>query len=109
MDLFFDSAPILAAQDLTMAIVDRRVNDIPNLLARVKLLAPETYSSFERLLAQQEQLFLCPTTKSKIEYLQDTMAPLAFSVLGRFANDFLTPIWQQLSLEISGRPYGGPG
>lgn len=105
MDLFFDSAPILAARELTMAIVDRRGNDIPNLMARLKLLAPETYPSFERLLAQQEQLCHCPTTKSKIECLLDKISPLAFSILGRFAGDYLTPIWQQLSLELSGKPY----
>jgi len=105
MDLFFDSAPILAAQALTSAIVDRRVNDIPNLMERLKLLAPETCSSFERLLVQQKQLCHYPTTKSKIECLLDTMTPLAFSVLGQFANDYLTPIWRQLSLEISGRPF----
>lgn len=105
MDLFFDSAPILATQDLTMAIVDSRKNDIPSLMARAKLLAPETYSSFERLLAQQEQLCHFPTTKTKIECLLATMSPLAFSVLGRFAGDYLTPIWQQLSLELSGKPY----
>ena len=105
MDLFFDSAPILAVQDLTKAIVDRRGNDIPNLMARLKLLAPETAPSFERLLTQQEQLSHCSTTKSKIECLMDTMTPLAFSVLGRFAGDYLTPIWRQLSLEISGKPF----
>ncbi len=105
MDLFFDSAPILATEELTRAIVDRRGNDIRNLMARLKLLAPETCPSFERLLAQQEQLCHCPTTKSKIEYLLDTMSPLAFSILGRFVGDYLTPIWQQLSLELSRKPF----
>jgi hypothetical protein len=57
------------------------------------------------LLAQQEQLCHYPTTQSKIECLLNTMTPMAFSVLGQFAGDYLTPIWQQLSLEISGRPF----
>jgi hypothetical protein len=105
MDLFFDSAPILAAQDLTRAIVERRGNDIPNLMEQLESLSPETYSSFEQLLAQQEQLCHYPTTQSKIECLLNTMTPMAFSVLGQFAGDYLTPIWQQLSLEISGRPF----
>ncbi|NOT12262.1 MAG: hypothetical protein HOP23_10605 [Methylococcaceae bacterium] len=105
MDLFFDSAPILAVQDLTRAIVERRGEDIPNLMERVESLAPETYTSFERLLAQQERLCHYPTTKSKIEYLLDTLTPMAFSVLGRFTGDYLTPIWQQLSQEISGRTF----
>ena len=104
-DLFFDSAPVLAVQELVKAIVDRQENDIAKLMARLKMLAPETYSSFERLLTHQEQLCLYPTTSLKIECLLDTMTPLAFSVLGRFAGDYLTPIWQQLSLELSEKCY----
>lgn len=105
MDLFFDSAPVLAAQDLTRAIVDQRDEDITRLLAQVQSLAPEKYESFNRLLAQQKQLLHYPDTRSKIEFLLNTMTPLAFSVLGRFANDFLTPYWQQLSLKLSGRRF----
>jgi hypothetical protein len=105
MDLFFDSAPILVVQDLIKAIVDSRDNDISMLMAQLRSLALETYTSFERLLAQQIQLRNCPTTKSKIEFLLDTMTPLAFILLGRFANDFLTPFWQQLSLELSGQRF----
>jgi hypothetical protein len=55
IDFFFDSAPFLSAQDLTRAIVERRGKYIPNLMARLGLLAPEAHYSFERLLAQQEQ------------------------------------------------------
>lgn len=105
MDLFFDSAPILAAQDLIKAIVDRRSSDIPVLMSRLELLAPETYLAFADLLAQQEQWCHCPTPKSKIEYLLDSITPLAFSILGRFAGDYLTPLWKQLSLEISGSAF----
>jgi hypothetical protein len=105
MDLFFDSAPILVVQDLIKAIVDQRDNDISILMAQLRLLASEAYTSFECLLAQQKQLRHCRATKSKTEFLLNTMTPLAFSVLGRFANDFLTPFWQQLSLELFGQRF----
>jgi hypothetical protein len=105
MDLFFDSAPVLAVQDLIQAIVDRRDDDIVMLLRQLKALAPDKYPAFDRLLAQQNQLTCYPDSQSKIEFLLSTLTPLAFSVLGRFANDFLTPFWQQLSLEISGRVF----
>lgn len=105
MDLFFDSAPVLVVQDLIKAIVDKRNEDIVRLLPQVQSLAPQKYTLFDDLLAQQNKLICCPDSKSKIEFLLNTLTPLAFNVLKRFANDFLTPCWQQLSLELSGRRF----
>ncbi|MGR8981622.1 MAG: hypothetical protein ACU84H_16240 [Gammaproteobacteria bacterium] len=91
-DLFFDSAPVVVAQELIRAIVDHRDDSILSLLAQLKSLAPEKHASFNRLLAQQEQLARYPETQSKIDFLLNTLTPSAFNVLGRFANDFLTPL-----------------
>ena len=104
-DLFFDSAPVLVVQDLIKAIVDRRGNDISVLMAQCRELDPETFTSFECLLAQQDQWHNAATPEIQIAYLLNTMTALAVTLLGRWANEFLTPFWQQLSFDLSGQRF----
>ncbi|MGR9106938.1 MAG: hypothetical protein ACU843_08420 [Gammaproteobacteria bacterium] len=104
-DLFFDSAPLLLQQNLKRAIADQQSDLIPGLLMQLKSLAPEKSLAFEHLLLEQEQLRLCLNPGKRIETLQNRLTPTAFEVLGSLANDFLIPFWQQLSLDLSGRPF----
>ncbi len=104
-DLFFDSAPVFATQNLIRAIVDQRIDAIPGCLSHLRSLDREKCSSFERLLAEHEQCTCYPETGTKIDYLKNILSPTAFEVLGRFASDFLIPCWQQLSRELALRKF----
>ena len=104
MDLFFDSAPVCAANDLIRAIIDKRENDVSHLMSQLKSLAPENHQKFDRLLALQNELTVSrKSSDRKIKLLQQTVTPLAFDVLGQFAHDFLTPLWHMLSAEVADR------
>ena len=104
LDLFFDSAPACATNDLISAILDNRRDDVLRLMAQLKSLAPENYQKFDRLLALKNELTLSKKTSDrKIKLLLQTVTLLAFDVLGQFSTDFLTPLWQMLSVEVADR------
>ncbi len=73
--MFFDGAPACTAYDLIRAIIDKRSHDITVLLTKLKPSNQEKHQQFARLLA--------------------------FNIFGRFAHDFLTPLWHTLSVEIA--------
>lgn len=102
-DLFFDSAPACIAHDLIRAIIDKRSHDITVLLAKLKPSSPEKHQQFARLLAFEKKLQSKETGGQKIALLNQVVTPLAFNILGRFAHDFLTPLWHKLSVEIADR------
>jgi len=104
MDLFFDSAPACTANDLIKAIIDKRGDDVLRLMSQLKSLAPEKHKRFDDLLAFEDELILSrKSSDRKIKLLLQSVMPLAFEVLGQFANDFLTPLWKMLSVEVSDR------
>jgi len=106
MDLFFDSAPACAANDLIRAIIDKRGDDVLRLMSQLKSLAPEKHKRFACLLALEDELTLSrKSSDRKIKLLLQTVTPLAFDVLGQFAHDFLTPLWNKLSVEIADRHF----
>ena len=104
MDLFFDSAPACTANDLIRAVIERREDDILRLLSQLQSLDPEKQQKFERLLTLQNVLSVSgEDSGTKINLLLQALTPLAFNVLDRFAQDFLTPLWHLLSVEITDR------
>jgi hypothetical protein len=104
MDLFFDSAPVCAANDLIRAIIDKRGDDVLRLMSQLKPLAPEKHQKFAYLLVYLEELeSSSKSSGGKINLLLQTVTPLAFDVLGPFAHDFLTPLWNMISVEIADR------
>ncbi|MDD5267298.1 MAG: hypothetical protein PHO08_09245 [Methylococcales bacterium] len=104
MDLFFDTAPVCAANDLIRAIIDKRGDDVLRLMSQLESLAPEKHQKFACFLARQKELTLSRKTSGrKIKLLLQTVTPLAFDVLGQFAHDFLTPLWNMISVEIADR------
>ena len=104
MDLFFDSAPACTANDLIRAIIEKREDGVLRLMSQLKLLAPEKHQKFDHLLALQNELTVSGKSSGrKIKLLLQTVTPLAFDVLGQFAHDFLTPLWQVLSAEVADR------
>ena len=104
MDLFFDSAPACATNDLIRAIIDKRGDDVLRLMSQLKSLAPENHQKFDRLLAFQNELTVSRKSSArKINLLLQTVTPLAFNVLGQFAHDFLTPLWHMLSVGVAER------
>ena len=102
LDLFFDSAPVCAEFDLIEAIVDKHNDKIPDLLTKLISSNLEKHQQFTRLLAFEKNITqIGETSDRKIKLLLQAATPLAFEILGRFAHDFLTPIWHKLSVEIS--------
>ena len=104
-DLFFDSAPACTAYDLIRAIIDKRSHDITVLLTKLKPSNPEKHQQFARLLAFEKKMQSEETGDQKITLLNQVVTPLAFTILGRFAHDFLTPLWHKLSVEIADRHF----
>jgi len=105
MDLFFDSAAICTESNLIEAIIEKRSDDIPDLLIKLKTSSPEKHPQFEQLLSFETNIRQCKKTSDrKIKLLQKT-TPLAFEIFGRFTHDFLTPYWHQLSIEIADRSF----
>ena len=104
MDLFFDSAPACTANDLIKAIIDKRGDDVLRLMSQLKSLVPEKHKRFDDLLAFEDELILSrKSSDRKIKLLLQLVMPLAFDVLGQFAHDFLTPLWNMLSVEVADR------
>jgi hypothetical protein len=106
LDLFFDSAPACTAYDLIRAIIDKRIDDITVLLTKLKPSNPQKHQQFARLLAFEKKIMHSKETSNrKITLLNQLVTPLAFDILGRFAHDFLTPLWDKLSVEIADRHF----
>ena len=106
MDLFFDSAPACATNDLISAIMNTREDDVLRLMSQLKSMAPEKHQKFDRLLTLQNELTESrKSSDRKIKLLLQTVTPLAFDVLGQFAHDFLTPLWHRLSTEVADRNF----
>ena len=103
-DLFFDSAPACATNNLVRAIINKRADDVLHLMSQLKSLAPEKHQKFEYLLTLQDEMTsLGNTSNRKIKLLLQSITPLAFEVFGQFAHDFLTPLWHELSVEVADR------
>lgn len=105
LDLFFDSAPAYTVYDLIRAIIDKRSQDIPVLLTKLKPSNPEKHQQFSRLLAFEKRIQSKETSDQKIMLLNQVVTPLVFNILGRFAHDFITPLWHKLSAEIADRHF----
>lgn len=106
LDLFFDNAAAFTESKLVSAIVDKNRQDIPDLLAKLKSSSPEKYHQFTQLIGFEQQIAESKeTTDGKIELLMQSVTPLAFEILGRYAHDFLTPLWQTLSAEVAGQRF----
>ncbi len=106
LDLFFDSAPACTAYDLIRAIIDKRIDDITVLLTKLKTSSPEKHQQFARLLAFEKTIMHSKETSDrKITLLNQVVTPLAFDILGRFAHDFITPLWHKLSVDIADRHF----
>ena len=105
MDLFFDSAAVCTQVDLIGAIIDKRTDDVSELMSRLEAASPEKYQQFEHLLVFEKKILQSKASNEiKIELLL-TCTPLAFELLSRFAHDFLTPLWHKLSSDIAGQAF----
>lgn len=106
LDLFFDSAAACTEFDLIQAIINQKQDDIHACLAKLKTTDPEKHQSFIRLLTFERNLTeFKQSSGEKITLLLKTVSPLAFEILGRFAYDFLTPLWHRLTEETAGRNF----
>jgi hypothetical protein len=101
MDLFFDSAILCTEFNLIGAIIDKRSDDVSELLIKLETTSPEKHQQFLQLLVFEENInHSRKASDIKIKALQ-TLTPLAFEIFGRFAQDFLSSLWHKLSIEIA--------
>lgn len=105
-DLFFDSADTCAVANLISAIVDERSADIQGLMAKLAPLNPDKYQQFKQLLAFEKKIYLSKlSSEQKIALLLQKITSLAFEILGQFTHDFLTPLWNKLSVEVASQSF----
>jgi hypothetical protein len=102
MDLFFDSADACAISDLIKAIIDRRGTDIPTLLEKLHTLNPAKHLKFIQLLGFEQKIGQSQISSAKkIALMLQKITPLSSEILGRFAHDFLIPLWSKLSEQMT--------
>ena len=106
MDLFFDSAPVYAENELIDAIVTRNKRKIPELLDVLYAFDSRKHEDYS-LLIEQEKKLRSPGVSllNKLTVLDDTLMPLAVTLLRTEAICFLTPLWHELSDELTDRPF----
>lgn len=106
MDLFFDSAPVYAENELIDAITNRNKRKIPELLDALYAFDAKKHEDYT-LLIEQEKKFRAPglSLPNKLTVLDDTLMPLVVKLLRTEAIRFLTPLWQDLSAELAGRSF----
>jgi hypothetical protein len=101
MDLFFDSADACAVSGLITAIINKSVDEIPNLMTRLESSNPEKQQQFTQLMALEKKITHSgESSDKKIKILLQELTPLTFEILVRFSHDFLTPLWHKISEEI---------
>ena len=106
MDLFLDSADICTQSDLKSAIINKRHSEVTDLLAKLETLNPDKYQQFSQLLAFEKKVIRSRISgDKKIAFLLQTLTPLTLELLGRFSHDFLTPLWQKISLDITDKHF----
>lgn len=106
MDLFFDSAPVYAENELIDAIITRDKRKIPELLDTLYAFDSQKHEDFTRLIEQEKKL-RAPglSLPNKLAVIDNTLMPLAVKLLRIEAIRFLTPLWQDLTAELTGRPF----
>lgn len=105
MDLFFDSADACVISNLITAIINKNCNELPELMTRLKSSNLEKQQKFTQLLALEQKIsHTAVSSDKKIDLLQQ-LTPLSFEILGRFAHDFITPLWHKLSIEIKDQDF----
>ncbi len=105
MDLFFDSSLICTESDLKRAVIDKQMGEIPRLLSQLKNLNLEKYQQFLQLIALEKELLQSElASDKKIKRLGNATA-LAFEIFGQHSHEFLTPLWQKLSVDLEGQSF----
>jgi len=101
LDLFYDSASAFIESALVTAIINKQRGVISDSLEKINDSNPEKHQQFVQLLYFEKQIRQSVETSERKIGLLQTLTPLAFETLGRFANEFLTPLWHKISDEIA--------
>lgn len=106
MDLFFDSADACAVSNLITAIINKNCDEISNLMTRLESSNLEKHQKFSQLMVLEKKIMHSEEScDKKINLLLQKLSPLTFEILGRFAHDFLTPLWHKLSVDIEDQSF----
>jgi len=110
LDIFLDSGPVTALQDLRAALCARDPNGARRSLANLASKAPRhrllpAAARLIDMLADRAAPLLPEATESELHTLENILLPTAREVLGSDARDLLAPFWRRLADALAGVPF----
>ncbi|MDA1073519.1 MAG: hypothetical protein O3A63_01990 [Proteobacteria bacterium] len=108
LDLFTDSPVTSLVNGITLALIDRHPAEARRLLERLTDIAPDhaRLGALEYLTeAAEAQNAPVDDIRAELHRLQQTLTPLADSVLGTASRHLLIPLWRRLSQALQDRPF----
>ena len=108
MDLFTDAPATCLVNGITHALINRNTAEARRLLERLTDTAPDhvRLGELERLVEAAEALNTpVNDAAAELQNLQESLAPLAESLLGKDSRNLLIPLWQRLSAALQDQPY----
>ncbi|NOX75730.1 MAG: hypothetical protein GXP17_03760 [Gammaproteobacteria bacterium] len=108
MDLFTDSPATSLVNDITRALINRNGAEARRQLENLYDTAPDyaRLGELERLVEAAENLDTPVTdTAAELKTLQESLTPLAETLLGKDSRNLLIPQWRRLSSALHDHPY----
>ncbi|HEB92631.1 MAG TPA: hypothetical protein ENI94_04025 [Gammaproteobacteria bacterium] len=108
LDMFTDAPATHRVNGITRALVNRDIGEARRQLEGLYDTAPDhiRLGELERLVEAAESLD-APVTDAAadLRILQETLTPLAQSLLGKESRNLLVPLWRRLSAALHDQPY----
>lgn len=108
LDLFTDSPVTSLANGIARALASRDAVEARRLLEQLADAAPDhaQFGAYEQLTEAAEAMATpVGDVRTELLRLQETLIPLADSVLGRDSHNLLIPLWRRLAEELRDRSY----
>ncbi len=108
MDLFTDAPATSLFNGITQALIDRNPAESRRLLEQLYDTAPDHVRLGElEYLVEAAEGINTPTNDAAtdMQMLQQTLTPLAKSLLGKNSRNLLIPLWRRLSAALQNQPY----
>ncbi|MCF6338706.1 MAG: hypothetical protein L3J84_12295 [Gammaproteobacteria bacterium] len=108
MDLFTDAPATSLFNGITQALIDRNPAEARRLLEQLYDTTPDhvRLGELEQLVEAAEDLNTpSEDVATDMQMLQQTLIPLAKSLLGKNSRNLLIPLWRRLSAALQNQPY----
>ncbi len=108
MDLFTDAPATTLFNGITQALMNRNPPEARRLLEQLYDIAPDhaRLGELEHLVEAAEGLGTpSDNAAADMQMLQQTLTPLAKSLLGKNSRNLLIPLWRRLSAALQNQPY----